>query len=344
VNLTNTNLSDTNLTSAWIESNIEDTTVLSGELISGATFANGVRVSKSQFYSTASYQAKDLRGIGLWQNDVTGWDFSGQNLTGANLGATTLTAANFSGADLRAALVDLTGAISHNTILPDGRIAGLDLVAKERVVVRNFPSGVSVQDHLTMAEGGVLELRSDTASWNSTVSFQAGIPVNLAGTLELTFAKGVDPVSQLGHSLHIFDWTGVSPSGAFTVSSLYDWDTSGLYSSGVVTLLAAGNVIAGDADGNGKVEMEDFDILKTHFGAPGTKSDGDANGDGRIDLNDFGLLKLNFGKSAAAVPEPTTVVLAVLGAGLLVVGRFRHRRGEIRRPSRGRHSGQRVAV
>ena len=41
----------------------------------------------AQLYSTQSYQAKDLSGIGLWGNDLTGWDFRGQNLTNANLQA-----------------------------------------------------------------------------------------------------------------------------------------------------------------------------------------------------------------------------------------------------------------
>ncbi|MFO0897978.1 MAG: pentapeptide repeat-containing protein [Pirellulales bacterium] len=333
--LTKANLSDSDLTYATFDSpNDMSAANFSGALITGARFfANYGFLTKDQLYSTASYVAKDLRDIEVpFDANLAGWDFSGQNLSGSNMGSdfVTLTDANFSGADLRSATVPLlTTAITQNTILPDGKIAGLDLATKELLAVRNFPSGVSVQDHLTMAEGGVLELRSDTAPWNSTISFQAGIPVNLGGTLELTFAKGVDPVSQLGHTLHIFDWTGVSPAGQFTVASLYDWDTSGLYTTGVVTLLAAGGAIAGDANGNGKVEMEDFDILKTHFGDPGTKSEGDANGDGRIDLNDFGLLKLNFGKSApgnVAVPEPATWVLAILGGVWLAAGRVGRRR------------------
>ena len=38
----------------------------------------------AQLESTASYQAKNLQGIGLGDNDLTGWDFSGQNLTNAD--------------------------------------------------------------------------------------------------------------------------------------------------------------------------------------------------------------------------------------------------------------------
>jgi hypothetical protein len=48
---------------------------------------------------------------------------------------------------------------------------------------------------------------------------------------------------------------------------------------------------------------------------PGTPP-GDLNGDHKVDLSDFGILKANFGKSGAAgaaVPEPSTLLLAGLG-------------------------------
>jgi hypothetical protein len=232
--------------------------------------------------------------------------------------------------------VNLTGATLHNTIATDGTIEGLDLTVRERLVVRDDdgvpdppphdwltprpPIPITVADHLTMPEDGVLELRFGGDSWGSLISFQAEIPVQLGGTLELTFAKDVDPAPQLGHSLHLFNWTGVSPTGQFTVSSLYDWDLASLYTTGEVTLLAAGGVIAGDANGDGRVDLGDFGAIKGHFGAAGSRAEGDGNGDGRIDLNDFGLLEANFGKrTAAAAPEPATVVLAVLGPALVLV-------------------------
>ena len=52
-------------------------------VVSGADFGVTTGFTKAQLYSTASYQAKDLRGIGLGENDLSGWDFSGQHLAGA---------------------------------------------------------------------------------------------------------------------------------------------------------------------------------------------------------------------------------------------------------------------
>ena len=57
-------------------------------MVTGASFGDYLGHSsgftKEQLYSTASYQQRNLRGIGLRGNDLTGWDFSGQDLTGAD--------------------------------------------------------------------------------------------------------------------------------------------------------------------------------------------------------------------------------------------------------------------
>jgi hypothetical protein len=71
-------------------------------------------------------------------------------------------------------------------------------------------------------------------------------------------------------------------------------------------------ILPGDADGDGRIDLADFGILKKNFGGDATPSRGDFDLDGRIDLADFGILKANFGQ-AVGVPEPATSVLALLG-------------------------------
>jgi uncharacterized protein YjbI with pentapeptide repeats len=68
------------------------------EYVGGITF--------SQLYSTASYQAHDLSGIGLGFNDLTGGNFVEQNLANANFYGATVTDADFSGAEVRGANFD----------------------------------------------------------------------------------------------------------------------------------------------------------------------------------------------------------------------------------------------
>jgi hypothetical protein len=102
---------------------------------------------------------------------------------------------------------------------------------------------------------------------------------------------------------------------------------------------------AGDANADSKVDLTDFGILKENFGTGSTPAQGDFNGDAKVDLTDFGILKENFGKTsvpgepdvflgtvvyeplpAAAVPEPSTLLLAATAlAGLAGVRRRRDR-------------------
>ncbi len=169
-------------------------------------------ISLEQFYSTANYQRRDLRGV----------------LFGVLFG-------------------DLSNADTTNVILPGGHINGIDLSDGELLVVSDYEGKayaeldvvpITVDQHLTMAPGGTLRMVFEADAWDSTISFAPGIPVTLGGTLELTFADDVNLATQLGRTLKIFDWTGVTPTGAFAVSSPYAWDLSNLYTTGQVTLTA----------------------------------------------------------------------------------------------------------
>jgi hypothetical protein len=87
---------------------------------------------------------------------------------------------------------------------------------------------------------------------------------------------------------------------------------------------------AGDANGDGRVDLSDFGLVKSAFGATGPAAEpGDLNGDLRVDLLDFGELKLGVRRqleldAAAAVPEPAAWVLAAAAIlALWLVGRSR---------------------
>jgi len=304
---------------------------LSGSVVTGADFSGTNGFTKQQLYATASYQAKNLWGIGLGVNNLSGWDFSGQNLAKAWLFGSTLTNANLSGADARGARFDqatLTGANVRNLIQTNGHIAGLDLTAGASLVIRNYdrsptpgtsvgPVPILVDQHLAMDAAGTLQLVFDADAWDSTISFQPGIPVALGGTLELTFAPDVDVPTQSGRTIDLFDWTGVNPTGQFQVASPYAWDLSNLYTTGEVTLLSLHT--PGDANGDGNVNRLDLALLTQNFGlADGALwSDGDFDGNGRVNLLDVAILKSHFEQSVmaptAAVPEPSSIVLMLVG-------------------------------
>ena len=103
---------------------------------------------------------------------------------------------------------------------------------------------MSVDQHFNMSAGGILQLLIEASAWNSVISFQHGIPVALGGTLDLEFTSDTDVGAQVGRKIHLFDWSGVSPSGTFTIGGPYTWDVSQLYTAGDVTLV--GSAGAGD--------------------------------------------------------------------------------------------------
>lgn len=85
-NLTNVSFSGTSLSNADFTDSI----------ITGASlyFATDRGFTKEQFYSTLSYKNKDLTGVDLGDNDLAGWNLSGQNLTGVSFYASDLTDTN----------------------------------------------------------------------------------------------------------------------------------------------------------------------------------------------------------------------------------------------------------
>lgn len=69
-----------------------------------------------------------------------------------------------------------------------------------------------------------------------------------------------------------------------------------------------GGVLPGDANGDGRVDLLDFNILVGNFGlGPGLGvGDGDFTGDGFVNILDFNVLAANFGSAASPGESPAT--------------------------------------
>jgi uncharacterized protein YjbI with pentapeptide repeats len=243
-NLCGANLSGQNLANAALNYAALTGADLSGAVVTGAWFSTSLGFTKEQLYSTASYQAKDLRGIGFPASDLSGWDLSGQYLANAYFLDSTLANANLIGADTRGANFNnlestFREALTSNMIFWDGSIRGLGIADSQRLVIRDYDGGfITVLDSATIAPEGHLQLVLDSDEWNSLISFEPGIPVELDGALELTFANDVDVATQVGRNVRLFNWTGVSPSGQFEIRSPHIWDVNNLYTTGEVRLIA----------------------------------------------------------------------------------------------------------
>ncbi len=154
---------------------------------------------------------------------------------------------------------------------------------------------------------------------------------------------------QLGDSLRLLDAREIV--GNFQ-SGEQLLDTSRLLTTAVVgQSVWAVVALPGDANLDGRVDLNDFGALKAHFGFGRTLEEGDFSGDNVANLMDFGLIKLNFGRTdgprradlrrqALAIPEPQAATLLLVGLAALGV-RLASRRFQAQRPHANRF-GQRL--
>ncbi len=272
------------------------------------------------FFNGGDLTFQNFSGSRFFRTQWQGADLSHANLTNCSVSTTSWSGATLYGVDTRGyGGSSLGGADVTNLIWPSGHMLGLILGEVDFLFIRDYdgdpdrdvaPIPIRVEDHLAMSGTGTLYMIFEADEWNSTISFDPGIPVDLGGILDLNFKEDVNITSQIGRTLDLFDWTGVSPTGAFAVESPYSWDLTNLYTTGEVTLLSASS-LPGDFDGDGDVDGRDLLAWQRDPG-----------------IGSLTAWRANYGDSVAglsafeAVPEPSGAVLA-LAACLLATRRLR---------------------
>ena len=153
---------------------------------------------------------------------------------------------------------------------------------------------------------------SDSTSGPSLVTDS----LELGGILEISLADGFLP--ELGGTFDILDFNTVS--GIFAEMNLPAlsggllWDTSQLLVDGTLYI-----PLAGDFNNDGTIDAVDFTVWQDSLGLSSSALNGNGSGAETVVQADYLLWKTNFGLSAAtgsegaaAVPEPTTLLLALL--------------------------------
>jgi hypothetical protein len=141
------------------------------------------------------------------------------------------------------------------------------------------------------------------------------------------------------HQQHWYGWIGVRMlNEADATGEVVGW---GYETEPGVSILAGVKApgLPGDYNANGKVDAADYVVWRGNAGLMGgaTPAQGDGTGDGNVNVDDYDFWRTNFGNgsgagsavgislSLQAVPEPSSLLLAVFGA-IALIGSFFARR------------------
>jgi hypothetical protein len=189
-----------------------------------------------------------------------------------------------------------------------------------------FANGVD--GTLTFELGGTAAgTQYDQLLVDGAISIDGTLSVSLADLGSGTFTPGA------GNSFTLLTATeGVG--GMFEELILPDgfqWNVA--YNDNSVVLSVAGLGLTGDYDKNGMVDAADYIVWRGSMGDTGNGLAADGNGDMVVNQDDYALWRSNFGKAfqgtaaigAGSVPEPTSILLALLTACGLALCRKRRR-------------------
>ena len=194
----------------------------------------------------------------------------------------------------------------------------------------------------------------DTAPGSNTVTYDQDVPPIAAGGTDVPMAPNnnaaplvVGYASTSSGAQHAFVWeygtatatdlnSYAASLGATNLSGWVFTEADSVNNNGEIvgygTLNGVDHAFAwlnysgpGDANGDGKVDINDLTIVLAHYNQTGVGwPAGDFNGDGKVDINDLTIVLANYGHTygssgtgMAAVPEPGA--LALLAAALLAL-------------------------
>jgi hypothetical protein len=239
--------------------------------------------------------------------------------------------------------------MTRNAILPNGTIDGLTLGVGEDLVVRDHPQTITVEDTMQLTGDGTLRLVLASPDWGSTIIVPDGVNPRLDGTLSLIVKEDADVDAMMGNVFKLFDW-GAKPPADECFLDLdtpdYEWDTDQLCFTGEVWLLSDGQRPPSSASPGGSagpleavspLSADEQEALSYGNGTFGDVALHLLPSEVAFDqLEVFALPPVGIDPSdsdplpgagvalgVVPVPEPFSMVLMVLGAGFLAMGRRR---------------------
>jgi hypothetical protein len=182
---------------------------------------------------------------------------------------------------------------------------------------------------------GVLQIELGGAGLDDFDRMNLTGVAGLNGTLSLSLIGGFDATIALGSTFNVLSAAGgvggtfasVIQPATMPAGLLFDV----IYDPTQVQLLVVAQLL-GDYNRNGVVDASDYVVWRDTLGQLGAGLAADGDSDGTIDQDDYDVWRAHFGQTAssgasasasasAAIPEPGTLVLLLLGALAMCIGR-----------------------
>jgi hypothetical protein len=212
--------------------------------------------------------------------------------------------------------VDILG----GTISGSGTIGGSVTNSGGTTAPGNSPGALTIDGNYNQASGGTLaiEIGGTQAGVEHDVLQVLG-DASLAGTLDVSFIDGFTPSG--GNAFIVLTAGGELTDAGLTLggSAAESLTMSIDITNDWIMLMTAGGGggVPGDYNGNGTVDAADYTIFRDNLGGDSAVLNGNGSGAATIVQADYDLWKQNFGSSgtgsSAAVPEPSSVVLLLVG-------------------------------
>jgi hypothetical protein len=180
-----------------------------------------------------------------------------------------------------------------------------------------FPTTPSFQMETDPNGAGTLYYFGDFSSSAGTITASSNLlraKASLAaGTTSGTYQ--IDALVSASDPLTTVFYSGVTSSGGLvTINGWTQQDAS-------ISI-----ALPGDAELDGKVDVNDLTIVLAHYGQTGMSwTTGDFEGDGKVDINDLTIVLSHFGQSqgssaarVAAAPEPSTWLMIGIGLAAMI--------------------------
>ncbi len=191
-------------------------------------------------------------------------------------------------------------------------------VDNELILQAPFPTLNGTVDDTTSLQTGPAASPANTLGWAPFSIEVTPDPSNSANSIVLITYKGREVINE---SIEYRTTPGQLVFGGRTGGSNANHHIDNIF------LDLGFSPTPGDFNNDGAVDAADFDMILTNFRTSGrTFGEGDMDFNGRIDLHDFLAFAEAFeNANAAAVPEPGTWIMAILGlSAFLTLRRIRH--------------------